>query len=62
MTAVAAYFADALRAGADRGHAIPGAPGLAALHETASKLARQTEDEQVRHLATAIAQAHQTKT
>ncbi|WP_324783960.1 vWA domain-containing protein [Streptomyces sp. H51] len=61
VTAVAAYFADALRAGADRGRDMPGAPGLAALHETASKLARQTEDEQVRHLATAIAQAHRTE-
>ncbi|MEU6012538.1 von Willebrand factor type A domain-containing protein [Streptomyces sp. NPDC047515] len=56
VTAVAAYFADALRGGG-----LPGAPGLGELAARADKLASATEDESVRKLATAIGQADRLK-
>ncbi|MFF2407161.1 von Willebrand factor type A domain-containing protein [Streptomyces sp. NPDC058092] len=56
VTAVAAYFADALRGGR-----LPGAPGLAELARQAEKVASQTEDDSVRKLATAIGQADRLK-
>ncbi|MGW1872303.1 YfbK domain-containing protein [Streptomyces sp. NPDC001975] len=54
VTAVAAYFADAL-AGGD--YDIPGKPGLGSLHSRAATLARTTEDKDVSGLATAIGEA-----
>lgn len=57
VTAVAAYFADALRAGDDRHDRLPGAPGLTALRARADQLAGVTEDEAVRRLAEAVGQA-----
>ncbi|MFJ9706827.1 von Willebrand factor type A domain-containing protein [Streptomyces sp. NPDC101234] len=54
VTAVAAYFADAL-AGGD--YDIPGAPGLTKLRSRAATLARTTEDKDVADLATAIREA-----
>ncbi|MEU3986743.1 von Willebrand factor type A domain-containing protein [Streptomyces sp. NPDC026672] len=56
VTAVAAYFADALRLGAD-GTRLPGAPGLGELQNRADGLARRTEDPAVRQLTRAIEQA-----
>ncbi len=57
VTAVAAYFADALRSGDDRFTALPGAPGLDRLHRHATDLARTTEDKAVDQLAQAIEEA-----
>ncbi|MER6465026.1 von Willebrand factor type A domain-containing protein [Streptomyces sp. NPDC001228] len=54
VTAVAAYFADAL---ADGAYGIPGAPSLASLRSRASALARTTEDRDVSDLATAVREA-----
>ncbi|MEW2154313.1 von Willebrand factor type A domain-containing protein [Streptomyces sp. NPDC007189] len=60
-TAVAAYFADALRAdGLRAGPALPGAPGLPHLATRAAALATRTEDQDVRALADAIRQASRT--
>lgn len=52
ITAVAAYFAESLRGGR-----LPGDPGLAALERRARTLAGSTEDDAVKDLADAIAQA-----
>ncbi|MGW6139716.1 YfbK domain-containing protein [Streptomyces sp. NPDC055144] len=52
LAATAAYFADALRQGA-----LPGAPTLPQLASHADKLARSTEDKDVRQLAEAIRRA-----
>ncbi|MGP3637176.1 YfbK domain-containing protein [Streptomyces sp. 24-1644] len=52
VTAVAAYFADALRGGS-----VPGTPELGELSARARKLAAATEDSSVSKLATAIEQA-----
>ncbi|MGW6734769.1 YfbK domain-containing protein [Streptomyces sp. NPDC055013] len=57
VTATAAYFADALRLGDDRGPSLPGATRLPELADRADDLATTTEDTAVRHLATAIHQA-----
>ncbi|MGW0336831.1 YfbK domain-containing protein [Streptomyces sp. NPDC003011] len=57
VTAVAAYFADALRRGDDRRTALPGAPSLHKLAVRADTLADVTEDKAVRELAAAIRQA-----
>ncbi len=54
VTAVAAYFADAL-AGGD--YNIPGSPDLGKLQARAATLARTTEDKDVSDLATAIREA-----
>ncbi|MFJ8590737.1 von Willebrand factor type A domain-containing protein [Streptomyces sp. NPDC093598] len=60
VTAVAAYFADALRSRDDNHHRIPGAPaGFAELAEQARALSDITEDGAVRELARAIEQADQ---
>ncbi|WUC36871.1 VWA domain-containing protein [Streptomyces sp. NBC_00557] len=62
VTAVAAYFADALRAdGLRAGPALPGAPGLSRLATRAAALATSTEDQDVRALADAIRQASRTE-
>ncbi|MFE9498545.1 von Willebrand factor type A domain-containing protein [Streptomyces collinus] len=61
VTAVAAYFADALRAaGTDHGPVLPGAPSLARLAGQAAALAGTTEDKDVQALADAIRQADDT--
>ncbi|MBW8737844.1 MAG: von Willebrand factor type A domain-containing protein [Streptomyces turgidiscabies] len=57
VTAVAAYFADALRKGDDRRTTLPGAPSLNELADRADELADTTEDKAVSQLAEAIAQA-----
>jgi Ca-activated chloride channel homolog len=57
VSAVAAYFADALRSGDGRFSALPGDPGLSRLHRHATALARSTEDEEVSRLARAIEEA-----
>ncbi|MFI7399186.1 von Willebrand factor type A domain-containing protein [Streptomyces sp. NPDC049541] len=57
VTAVAAYFADALRQGDDRWRSLPGDPGLGELHDRAEQLAKKTEDKDVQRLADAIDQA-----
>ncbi|MFH9062507.1 von Willebrand factor type A domain-containing protein [Streptomyces coeruleorubidus] len=58
VTAVAAYFADALRSGDDRYRRLPGAPvPFAELADRARTLAGATEDGAVRELAEAIEQA-----
>ena len=57
VTAVAAYFADALRSGDDRFRALPGDPGLDRLHGRATDLARETQDKEVDRLAQAIEEA-----
>ncbi|MEV0633451.1 von Willebrand factor type A domain-containing protein [Streptomyces sp. NPDC050619] len=57
VTAVAAYFADALRRGDDRWTSLPGAPGLGELADRAEELADTTEDKAVRQLADTIRQA-----
>ncbi|EGX60006.1 lipoprotein [Streptomyces zinciresistens K42] len=61
VAATAAYFADALRRGEDRGEdrvrALPGAPGLDRLADRARELAAVTEDKDVRALADAIRRA-----
>ncbi|MEU9329855.1 von Willebrand factor type A domain-containing protein [Streptomyces canus] len=57
VTAVAAYFADALRRGDDRWSPLPGAPRLSALADRADTLADITEDRAVRQLADTIRQA-----
>ncbi|GAA2500990.1 vWA domain-containing protein [Streptomyces longisporus] len=57
VTAVAAYFADALRQGDERRRPLPGEPGLGELHDRAEQLARKTEDKDVQQLADAIDQA-----
>ncbi|MFJ5263767.1 von Willebrand factor type A domain-containing protein [Streptomyces sp. NPDC088387] len=54
VTAVAAYFADALRSGDDRWDSLPGDPGLAELGDRAGDLADRTADGEVRQLAEAI--------
>ncbi|MFG2938249.1 von Willebrand factor type A domain-containing protein [Streptomyces sp. NPDC048282] len=54
VTAVAAYFADAL---ADGEYAIPGAPTLTSLQSRAATLAKVTEDKDVADLSTAISEA-----
>ncbi|MFF4399746.1 von Willebrand factor type A domain-containing protein [Streptomyces sp. NPDC001480] len=57
VTAVSAYFADALRSADSAGTTLPGAPGLETLHRHATALARATEDPAVRQLAQAIEEA-----
>ncbi|MEU0167398.1 von Willebrand factor type A domain-containing protein [Streptomyces iakyrus] len=58
VTAVAAYFADALRSGDDRYDRLPGAPvGFAELADRARGLSDTTEDGAVRDLARAIERA-----
>ncbi|MEU0522795.1 vWA domain-containing protein [Streptomyces niveus] len=57
VTAVAAYFAEALRGGSVIDGALPGAPGLGELQERARTLAHSTEDDSVKELAEAIDQA-----
>ncbi|GGW79296.1 vWA domain-containing protein [Streptomyces lomondensis] len=57
LTAVAGYFADALRSGEDRYSRLPGAPTLGELAGHARDLADTTEDKAVRELAEAIEQA-----
>ncbi|MFF4804088.1 von Willebrand factor type A domain-containing protein [Streptomyces sp. NPDC001351] len=57
VTAVAAYFADALRQGDDRWRSLPGDPGLGELRDRAEQLAKKTEDKDVQQLADAIDQA-----
>jgi Ca-activated chloride channel homolog len=57
VTAVAAYFADALRSTDHDRTPLPGAPGLDTLHRHAAALARATEDPAVHRLADAIGQA-----
>jgi Ca-activated chloride channel family protein len=58
VTAVAAYFADALRSRDDRHDRLPGAPaGLPELADHARALSGTTEDGAVRELARAIEQA-----
>ncbi|WP_328871504.1 VWA domain-containing protein [Streptomyces sp. NBC_00287] len=57
VTAVAAYFADALRTGDNRWESLPGAPGLGELGERAEELAEDTEDEAVHELSEAIRRA-----
>ncbi|MEU6179719.1 vWA domain-containing protein [Streptomyces coeruleorubidus] len=58
VTAVAAYFADALRSGDDRYDRLPGAPvSFAELAGRARALAGSTQDKAVRELAEAIEQA-----
>lgn len=57
VTAVAAYFADALRAGDDRWSSLPGAPSLDELARRSDRLASITEDDDVARLGTAIASA-----
>jgi len=52
VTTVAAYFADTLRHGT-----LPATPGLAELADRADQLAQDTEDSQVRQLATAVREA-----
>ncbi|MFI6248128.1 von Willebrand factor type A domain-containing protein [Streptomyces sp. NPDC051016] len=54
VTAVAAYFADAL---ADGEYDIPGAPTLRSLQSRAATLAKATEDKDVADLSTAISEA-----
>ena len=54
VTAVAAYFADAL---ADGEYDMPGSPGLGKLRARAAALARTTEDKDVADLARAIQEA-----
>ncbi|MEV7953977.1 hypothetical protein [Streptomyces sp. NPDC088141] len=56
VTAVAAYFADALRGGR-----LPGAPGLGELATRADGLASAAEDDSVRRPATAIGQTDRLK-
>ena len=58
VTAVAAYFADALRKGDDDRTPLPGAPSLGELADRADELADTTEDKAVRQLAEAIDQAN----
>ncbi|MFE1886246.1 vWA domain-containing protein [Streptomyces diastatochromogenes] len=62
VTAVAAYFADALRAGTEHGPALPGAPSLTRLAGRAATLADVTEDQDVQDLADAIREASHTDT
>lgn len=57
VTAVAAYFADALRRGDDRWTSLPGARPLSDLAERADDLADTTEDKSVRELAETIGRA-----
>lgn len=57
VTAIAAYFADALRSGDSRWSGLPAAPSLPELSDRADELAAATEDKQVRRLAEAIEQA-----
>ncbi|MFK0280260.1 von Willebrand factor type A domain-containing protein [Streptomyces sp. NPDC090499] len=54
VTAVAAYFADAL---ADGEYGMPGAPSLSKLQSRAAALAEVTEDKDVAELSTAISEA-----
>ncbi|MFF3326215.1 von Willebrand factor type A domain-containing protein [Streptomyces sp. NPDC002889] len=56
ITAVAAYFAEALRGGG-----LPGAPSLGQLEDRARALAKSTEDSAVGELADAIEQAQRLK-
>ncbi|MFD4140699.1 von Willebrand factor type A domain-containing protein [Streptomyces sp. NPDC058572] len=56
ITAVAAYFAEALRGGD-----LPGAPSLGQLEDRARALAKSTEDSAVAELAEAIGQAQRLK-
>ncbi|MFJ7158287.1 von Willebrand factor type A domain-containing protein [Streptomyces sp. NPDC101118] len=57
VSAVAAYLADALRARSGGWEPLPGAVAPAALTGHAERLARGTEDEDVRRLAAAVRQA-----
>ncbi|MFE5185375.1 von Willebrand factor type A domain-containing protein [Streptomyces sp. NPDC056628] len=57
VTATAAYFADALRAGDDRPGSLPGRVGLGELAERADELGSVTEDQDVARLADAIRRA-----
>lgn len=62
VTAVAAYFAEALRGGSAADATLPpGAPGLGELEKRARALARSTEDGSVKELAEAIDQAGRIK-
>ncbi|MCX4908585.1 VWA domain-containing protein [Streptomyces sp. NBC_00878] len=57
VTAIAAYFADALRSGNDRGSAVPAAPSLTELAERADELAATTGSKPIRQLAETIDRA-----
>ncbi|MGW2719014.1 YfbK domain-containing protein [Streptomyces sp. NPDC001492] len=57
VTAVAAYFADALRQGDEHWRSLPGDPGLSELRARAEQLSKKTEDKDVQQLADAIGQA-----
>ena len=57
VTAVAAYFADALRSGDGRWSALPGAPSLRELVRRADRLAVLMESEPVRKLADTVLRA-----
>lgn len=57
VTAVAAYFADDLRSPEDSAGSLPGNPGLDELATQAHRLAKKTEDKDVRQLAEAIDEA-----
>ncbi|MFH8463758.1 von Willebrand factor type A domain-containing protein [Streptomyces sp. NPDC017991] len=57
VTAVAAYFADALRSGDGRWSALPGAPPLRELARHASDLAATTESPPIHDLSVTITQA-----
>ncbi|MEV0171953.1 von Willebrand factor type A domain-containing protein [Streptomyces sp. NPDC050803] len=57
VTAVAAYFADALRRGHSEWPSLPAAPSWTELTNQATDLAHQTEDNEVHHLAEAINRA-----
>ncbi|WP_051371040.1 vWA domain-containing protein [Streptomyces sp. 142MFCol3.1] len=61
VAAVAAYFADGLRAGDARFDALPGALSLGELATRADRLADDSEDPAVRGLATAVEQANRLK-
>jgi len=61
VAAVAAYFADDLRAGDARWNALPAVLPLDELTDRAHKLATTSEDKAVRDLATAIDQASELK-
>ncbi|MFJ3229630.1 von Willebrand factor type A domain-containing protein [Streptomyces sp. NPDC086787] len=61
VTAVAAYFADALRDSAGSGRTLPGDPGLAALKRHATDLADATGDREVSELAASIGEASRSR-
>ncbi|MDQ1038530.1 Ca-activated chloride channel family protein [Streptomyces sp. V3I8] len=57
VTAVAAYFADALRGAGSQWPPLPGAPRLSELASRAARLATATESPEIRELADAISRA-----